>query len=234
MTHLSAIEQEYFDDEIASKLQDDTQTMPRILILYGSVRQRSYSRFAAEEAGRLLSKMGAEVKIFNPSGLPLPDDALETHQKVRELRELVRWCDGMVWSSPERHGAMSSVMKAQIDWIPLSEGAVRPSQGKTLAVMQVSGGSQSFNTVNQMRILGRWMRMFTIPNQSSVPKACQEFDDEGRMKPSAWYDRIVDVAEELFKITLILKGHTEYLADRYSERKESHQSLSARVNQEKI
>ncbi|WP_034455582.1 arsenical resistance protein ArsH [Buttiauxella noackiae] len=234
MTHLSAIEQEYFDDEIASKLQDDTQTMPRILILYGSVRQRSYSRFAAEEAGRLLSKMGAEVKIFNPSGLPLPDDALETHQKVRELRELVRWCDGMVWSSPERHGAMSSVMKAQIDWIPLSEGAVRPSQGKTLAVMQVSGGSQSFNTVNQMRILGRWMRMFTIPNQSSVPKAWQEFDDEGRMKPSAWYDRIVDVAEELFKITLILKGHTEYLADRYSERKESHQSLSARVNQEKI
>ncbi|MCA1921059.1 arsenical resistance protein ArsH [Buttiauxella noackiae] len=234
MTHLSAIEQEYFDDEIASKLQDDTQTMPRILILYGSVRQRSYSRFAAEEAGRLLSEMGAEVKIFNPSGLPLPDDALETHQKVRELRELVRWCDGMVWSSPERHGAMSSVMKAQIDWIPLSEGAVRPSQGKTLAVMQVSGGSQSFNTVNQMRILGRWMRMFTIPNQSSVPKAWQEFDDEGRMKPSAWYDRIVDVAEELFKITLILKGHTEYLADRYSERKESHQSLSARVNQEKI
>lgn len=234
MTHLSAIEQEYFDDEIASKLQDDTQTMPRILILYGSVRQRSYSRFAAEEAGRLLSEMGAEVKIFNPSGLPLPDDALETHQKVRELRELVRWCDGMVWSSPERHGAMSSVMKAQIDWIPLSEGAVRPSQGKTLAVMQVSGGSQSFNTVNQMRILGRWMRMFTIANQSSVPKAWQEFDDEGRMKPSAWYDRIVDVAEELFKITLILKGHTEYLADRYSERKESHQSLSARVNQEKI
>ncbi len=138
MTHLSAIEQEYFDDEIASKLQDDTQTMPRILILYGSVRQRSYSRFAAEEAGRLLSEMGAEVKIFNPSGLPLPDDALETHQKVRELRELVRWCDGMVWSSPERHGAMSSVMKAQIDWIPLSEGAVRPSQGKTLAVMQGS------------------------------------------------------------------------------------------------
>ncbi len=178
--------------------------------------------------------MGAEVKIFNPSGLPLPDDAPESHPKVLELRELVRWCDGMVWSSPERHGAMSSVMKAQIDWIPLSEGAVRPSQGKTLAVMQVCGGSQSFNTVNQMRILGRWMRMFTIPNQSSVPKAWQEFDDEGRMKPSPWYDRIVDVTEELFKMTLLLKGHTAYLSDRYSERKESHQELAARVNQAKI
>lgn len=234
MQHLPAVEQACFDDAISRKLLSDGQIPPRILILYGSTRQRSYSRFAAEEAGRLLEQMGAEVKIFNPSGLPLPDDAPDTHLKVLELRALVRWCDGMVWSSPERHGAMSSVMKAQIDWIPLSEGAVRPSQGKTLAVMQVSGGSQSFNTVNQMRILGRWMRMFTIPNQSSVPKAWQEFDEEGRMKPSAWYDRIVDVAEELFKITLILKSHTPYLADRYSERKESHQELSSRVNQHKI
>jgi len=234
MTYLPAIKPEFFDNAIANKFSDNTETIPRILILYGSVRQRSYSRFAAEEAGRLLTQMGAEVKIFNPSGLPLPDDAPQSHLKVLELRELVRWCDGMVWSSPERHGAMSSVMKAQIDWIPLSEGAVRPSQGKTLAVMQVCGGSQSFNTVNQMRILGRWMRMFTIPNQSSVPNAWQEFDDEGRMKPSAWYDRIVDVAEELFKITLLLKGQTDYLADRYSERKENHQELSARVNQEKI
>lgn len=234
MTDLPAIEPAYFDDALASKLTGNNETMPRILILYGSVRERSYSRFAAEEAGRLLAKMGAEVKIFNPSGLPLPDDAPESHPKVLELRELVRWCDGMVWSSPERHGAMSSVMKAQIDWIPLSEGAVRPSQGKTLAVMQVCGGSQSFNTVNQMRILGRWMRMFNIPNQSSVPKAWQEFDDEGRMKPSPWYDRIVDVTEELFKMTLLLKGHTAYLSDRYSERKESHQELAARVNQAKI
>lgn len=234
MQHLPAVEQACFDDAISRKLLSEGQSPPRILILYGSTRQRSYSRFAAEEAGRLLEQMGAEVKIFNPSGLPLPDDAPDTHPKVLELRALVRWCDGMVWSSPERHGAMSSVMKAQIDWIPLSEGAVRPSQGKTLAVMQVSGGSQSFNTVNQMRILGRWMRMFTIPNQSSVPKAWQEFDEEGRMKPSAWYDRIVDVAEELFKITLILKSHTPYLADRYSERKESHQELSSRVNQHKI
>ncbi|HCU15105.1 ArsH family arsenic resistance protein [Hafnia paralvei ATCC 29927] len=234
MTQLPAVELDCFDDAIVSKLASNTETMPRFLILYGSVRERSYSRFAAEEAGRLLTKMGAEVKTFNPSGLPLPDDALDSHPKVLELRELVRWCDGMIWSSPERHGAMSSVMKAQIDWIPLSEGAVRPSQGKTLAVMQVCGGSQSFNAVNQLRILGRWMRMFTIPNQSSVPKAWQEFDDEGRMKPSPWYDRIVDVAEELFKITLILKEHTSYLADRYSERKENHQELSARVNQAKI
>ncbi len=227
-----ALNAECFDNKIAERLP--LQESPRILILYGSVRERSYSRFAAEEAGRLLSALGAEVKTFNPSGLPLPDDAPETHPKVAELRELVRWCDGMVWSSPERHGAMSSVMKAQIDWIPLSEGSVRPSQGKTLAVMQVCGGSQSFNAVNQMRILGRWMRMFTIPNQSSVAKAWQEFDDNGRMKPSSWYDRIVDVTEELFKITLLLKGQADYLADRYSERKESHQELSARVNQTKI
>lgn len=232
MEQFPALTPEYFDKHIHERLH--MQQSPRILILYGSVRERSYSRYAAEEAGRLLTAMGAEVKLFNPSGLPLPDDAPDTHPKVTELRELVRWCDGMVWSSPERHGAMSAIMKAQIDWIPLSEGAVRPSQGKTLALMQVCGGSQSFNAVNQMRILGRWMRMFTIPNQSSVAKAWQEFDESGRMKPSSWYDRIVDVTEELFKITLLLKGHTGYLADRYSERKESHQALSERVNQEKL
>ena len=232
MEQFPALNTECFDQHIAERLH--LQEPPRILILYGSVRERSYSRFAAEEAGRLLSVMGAEVKMFNPSGLPLPDDAPETHPKVVELRSLVRWCDGMVWSSPERHGAMSAIMKAQIDWIPLSEGAVRPSQGKTLAVMQVCGGSQSFNAVNQMRILGRGVRMFTNPNQSSLAKAWQEIDENGRMKPSSWYDRIVDVTEELFKITLLLKGHTGYLADRYSERKESHQALSARVNQSKI
>lgn len=179
---------------------------PRILMLYGSVRERSYSRLATEEAGRLLTAMGADVRIFNPSGLPLPDDAPESHPKVMELRELVRWSEGMVWCSPERHGAMTGIMKAQIDWIPLSEGAVRPSQGKTLAVMQVCGGSQSFNTVNQMRVLGRWMRMITIPNQSSVAKAWQEFDDDGRMKPSPYYDRIVDVMEELMKFTLLTRA----------------------------
>ena len=207
---------------------------PRILMLYGSVRERSYSRPTTEEGARLLTAMGAEVRIFNPSGLPLPDDAPDTHPKVAELRELVRWSEGMVWCSPERHGAMTGIMKAQIDWLPLSEGAVRPSQGKTLAVMQVSGGSQSFNAVNQMRILGRWMRMITIPNQSSVAKAWQEFDEEGRMKPSAYYDRIVDVMEELMKFTLLTRGRTAYLVDRYSERKESASALSGRVNQRSI
>ncbi|EHZ9119128.1 arsenical resistance protein ArsH [Escherichia coli] len=207
---------------------------PRILMLYGSVRERSYSRLATEEAGRLLTAMGADVRIFNPSGLPLPDDAPESHPKVMELRELVHWSEGMVWCSPERHGAMTGIMKAQIDWIPLSEGAVRPSQGKTLAVMQVCGGSQSFNTVNQMRVLGRWMRMITIPNQSSVAKAWQEFDDDGRMKPSPYYDRIVDVMEELMKFTLLTRANAAYLVDRYSERKESAEELSRRVNQSKI
>ncbi|EIC3815184.1 arsenical resistance protein ArsH [Escherichia coli] len=207
---------------------------PRILMLYGSVRERSYSRLATEEAGRLLTAMGADVRIFNPSGLPLPDDAPESHPKVMELRELVRWSEGMVWCSPERHGAMTGIMKAQIDWIPLSEGAVRPSQGKTLAVMQVCGGSQSFNTVNQMRVLGRWMRMITIPNQSSVAKAWQEFDDDGRMKPSPYYDRIVDVMEELMKFTLLTRANAAYLVDRYSERKESAEELSRRINQSKI
>ncbi|MBP0998926.1 arsenical resistance protein ArsH [Serratia fonticola] len=206
----------------------------RILMLYGSVRERSYSRLATEEAARLLTAMGAEVRIFNPSGLPLPDDAPESHPKVMELRELVRWSEGMVWCSPERHGAMTGIMKAQIDWIPLSEGAVRPSQGKTLAVMQVCGGSQSFNAVNQMRILGRWMRMITIPNQSSVAKAWQEFDEDGRMKPSSFYDRLVDVMEELMKFTLLTRGSSAYLVDRYSERKESAEELSRRVNQSKI
>lgn len=209
-------------------------TPPRILMLYGSVRERSYSRLATEEAARLLTAMGAEVRIFNPSGLPLPDDAPESHPKVMELRELVRWSEGMVWCSPERHGTMTGIMKAQIDWIPLSEGAVRPSQGKTLAVMQVCGGSQSFNTVNQMRVLGRWMRMITIPNQSSVAKAWQEFDEDGRMKPSSYYDRIVDVMEELMKFTLLTRGNAAYLVDRYSERKESAEALSRRVNQSKI
>lgn len=206
----------------------------KILMLYGSVRERSYSRLATQEAARLLEYMGAEVRIFNPSGLPLPDDAPDTHPKVQELREMVRWCEGMVWCSPERHGAMTSIMKAQIDWIPLTEGAVRPSQGKTLAIMQVSGGSQSFNSLNQMRILGRWMRMFTIPNQSSVAKAWLEFNEEGRMKPSAYYDRIVDVMEELMKFTLLLRGRVNELTDRYSERKESAAELSVRVNQNNI
>lgn len=204
---------------------------PRILILYGSLRSRSFSRLAGEEAARILARLGAEVRLFDPAGLPLVDDGVDaSHPKVRELRELVAWCEGMVWSSPERHGAMTGLMKTQIDWIPLSDGAVRPTQGKTLAVMQVSGGSQSFNAVNQMRILGRWMRMLTIPNQSSIPKAFQEFDEDGRMRPSPLYDRIVDVMEELMKFTLLTRGNMDYLVDRYSERKESAEALMQRVN----
>ena len=207
---------------------------PRILLLYGSLRARSFSRLTVEEAARLLEAMGAETRIFNPRGLPLPDAEEASHPKVQELRELAQWSEGMVWCSPERHGAMTGIMKTQIDWIPLSMGAVRPTQGKTLAVMQVSGGSQSFNAVNQLRVLGRWMRMVTIPNQSSVPKAFMEFDDNDRMKPSPFYDRIVDVMEELMKFTLLVRDRSAYLTDRYSERKESAGELSKRVNQRAI
>jgi arsenical resistance protein ArsH len=207
---------------------------PKILMLYGSLRERSYSKLLTLEAARLLESMGAEVRVFDPQDLPQPDGAPDTHPKVQELRTLAAWCEGMVWCSPERHGAMTGIMKSQIDWIPLSVGAVRPTQGKTLAVMEVSGGSQSFNAVNQMRILGRWMRMITIPNQSSVAKAFLEFDEAGRMKPSAYYDRVVDVMEELMKFTLLTRDVAHYLVDRYSERKESAEELSKRVNQKKI
>jgi len=207
---------------------------PRFLLLYGSLRERAYSKLLILEAARLLEALGGEVRIFDPHGLPLPDDAPETHPKVQELRELTLWSEGMVWSSPERHGAMTGIMKAQIDWIPLTMGAIRPTQGKTLAVMEVSGGSQSFNAVNQMRILGRWMRMITITNQSSIAKAFQEFNEDGRMKPSAYYDRVVDVMEELVKFTLLTRDISSLLADRYSERKESAELLSKRVNQQSI
>ena len=204
---------------------------PRILLLYGSLRDVSYSRLMTEEAARVLARLGAETRSFSPSGLPLPDDAEADHPKVQELRELVTWSEGMVWCSPERHGDMTGIMKTQIDWLPLSMGGVRPTQGKTLAVMQVCGGSQSFNAVNQLRILGRWMRLITIPNQSSTPKAFLEFDKNGRMKPSSFYDRMVDVMEELVKFTLLTRDNTEYFLDRYSERKESRTDLSKRVNQ---
>lgn len=207
---------------------------PRILLLYGSLRERSFSRLVVEESARLLQALGAEVKVFNPTGLPLVDDTSVNHPKVKELRELTLWSEGMVWCSPERHGAMTGVMKTQIDWLPLSEGAIRPTQGKTLAVMQVCGGSQSFNAVNQMRILGRWMRMLTIPNQSSVAKAFMEFGGDNRMKPSSYYDRIVDVMEELVKFTLLTRDVSPYLVDRYSERKETAAELSKRVNQASI
>jgi len=202
---------------------------PRILLLYGSLRERSYSRLLTFEAERLLTALGAETRVFHANGLPLPDDAPDTHPKVQELREAMLWSEGQVWTSPERHGAMSAVMKAQIDWIPLPGGAIRPTQGRTLAVMQVSGGSQSFNAVNQMRVLGRWMRMFTIPNQSSVAKAWQEFTPEGRMKPSSYYDRVVDVMEELVKFTLLTRGIADHLTDRYSERKETAEKFEERT-----
>lgn len=192
---------------------------PRFLLLYGSLRERSYSRLLIEEADRLLRSFGAETRIFDPRGLPQPDGAPATHEKVAELRELSIWSEGHVWCSPERHGAMTGVFKSQIDWLPLESGGVRPTQGRTLAVCQVNAGSQSFNTVNQLRILGRWMRMITIPNQSSVPKAYEEFDEAGRMKPSGYYDRLVDVMEELVKFTLLTRDRADHLVDRYSERK---------------
>lgn len=209
---------------------DDDGHPPRILLLYGSLREASYSRKTAEEGARVLRALGCETRFFDPSGLPLPDDADADHPKVAELRDLVMWSEGMVWSSPERHGAMTGIMKTQIDWIPLSPiGGIRPTQGKTLAVMQVSGGSQSFNTVNQLRILGRWMRLVTIPNQSSVPMAWKEFEN-GRMKPGPLYNRIVDVMEELARFTLMTRGRP-MLTDRYSERVESAAQVHKRVSE---
>jgi len=192
---------------------------PRILILYGSLRPQSFSRKLALEAERLLRHFGAETRVFDPHDLPVLDSVGADHPKVRQLREWSEWSEGQVWVSPERHGTVTGVFKNQIDWLPLESGSVRPTQGRTLAVMQVCGGSQSFNVVNTLRVLGRWMRMVVIPNQSSVPKAWQEFDDDGRMKPSSYYDRVVDVVEELVKFTLMVRGRSDYLTDRYSERK---------------
>lgn len=200
---------------------------PRILLLYGSLRDRSFSRLVTEEAARLLEYFGAETRIFNPFDLPLPDQVkYDNHPAVKELRDHAIWSEGMVWCSPERHGQITGLMKAQIDHLPLNIGGIRPTQGRTLAVMQVSGGSQSFNAVNTLRILGRWMRMFTIPNQSSVAKAFQEFESDGRMKPSSYYDRVVDVMEELVRFTVLLRPHADAFADRYSERKEAQRPIA--------
>ena len=200
-------------------LRDDP---PKILLLYGSLRERSYSRLLSEEAGRVLAGLGADVRFFHPHDLPVKAPGLDDHPEVQRLRALSEWSEGHVWCSPEMHGAVTGVFKNQIDWIPLSIGAVRPTQGRTLAVMQVCGGSQSFNVVNTLRVLGRWMRMLCIPNQSSVAKAYDEFHDDGRMRDSPYRDRVVDVMEELYKFTLLTRDLSEFLVDRYSERREAH------------
>ncbi len=219
--HLPALDRQYAMDRPALGLGPNDPA-PRILLLYGSLRERSYSRLCVEEAARLLQLFGCETRIFDPSTLPLPDQVVnDDHPAVHELRELSLWSEGQVWCSPERHGQISGIMKTQIDHLPLAMGGMRPTQGRTLAVMQVSAGSQSFNSVNTLRVLGRWMRMFTIPNQSSVAKAFNEFDEAGRMKPSSYYDRIVDVMEELVRFTVLLRPHADALVNRYSERKEA-------------
>ena len=221
MTDFPALTPSFLDPPTPDRLFTTAKPVhpPRFLLLYGSLRERSFSRLMIEEADRLLRRMGAETRIFDPRGLPQVDDAPLDHPKVEELLQASLWSEGQVWCSPERHGAMTSIFKSQIDWLPLERGGVRPTQGRTLAVMQVNAGSQSFNTVNQLRVLGRWMRMITIPNQSSVAKAYEEFDEAGRMKPSAYYDRLVDVMEELVKFTLLTRDRADYLVDRYSERK---------------
>lgn len=223
MTKFPALDSEFLAKPDPARLEPPNRAThaPRILLLYGSLRKRSFSRLLIEESARILQSLGAETRIFDPRELPLPDATSDKHPKVQELRQLSEWSEGQVWCSPERHGAISGVMKSQIDWIPLEVGGIRPTQGRTLAVMQVSGGSQSFNAVNTLRLLGRWMRMITIPNQSSVAMAYKEFDDEDRMKPSSYYDRVVDVMEELVKFTLLTRDRADYLVDRYSERKAS-------------
>jgi arsenic resistance protein ArsH len=219
MTDFPALVPDFIDYPTLDRLEPISfDHSPRFLLLYGSLRERSFSRLLVEEADRLLRSFGAETRIFDPRGLPQPDDADPSHPKVQELREASIWSEGHVWCSPERHGAMTGIFKSQIDWLPLESGGVRPTQGRTLAVMQVNAGSQSFNTVNQLRVLGRWMRMLTVPNQSSVAKAFNEFDEQGRMLASPYYERLVDVMEELFKFTLLTRGQ-DYLVDRYSERK---------------
>ncbi|KAL2811880.1 putative arsenic resistance protein ArsH [Aspergillus granulosus] len=210
---------------MAEKNIKDTHRRLKVLVLYGSLRRRSYSRLVAFEASRILFRLGCDVRVFDPEGLPVKNDTDHAHPKVQELRSLSAWSDGHVWISPEQHGNMTAVFKNQIDWIPLSTGSIRPTQGRTLAIGQVCGGSQSFNAVNSLRILGRWMRMFTIPNQSSIPMAYTHFPDEGkpedqRLKPSGNRDRLVDCMEEFVKYTILMRPYVEVFGDRFSERVE--------------
>lgn len=231
---LPALDPEYVHRHPAAGLGDD-RSPPRILLLYGSLRERSYSRLVVEECARLLGYFGCDTRIFDPTDLPLPDQIEgDDHPAVHELREHSLWSEGRVWCSPERHGQITGIMKAQIDHLPLAYKGLRPTQGRTLAVMQVSAGSQSFNSVNTLRLLGRWMRMFTIPNQSSVAKAYEEFDGAGRMKPSSYYDRIVDVMEELVRFTMLMRPHVDQLVDRYSERKERNEPVETPIDTAKL
>ncbi|KAH7074753.1 flavoprotein-like protein [Paraphoma chrysanthemicola] len=211
----------------------------RVMVLYGSLRKRSYSRLLAYEASRILHRLGCDVRMYDPSGLPVKDDVQHSHPKVQELRELSRWSDGHVWICPEQHGNLTAVFKNQIDWIPLSTGSVRPTQGRTLAIAQVSGGSQSFNTVNSLRILGRWMRMFAIPNQSSIPKAYTQFTEEedgSRLMPSGNRDRLVDCMEEFVKYTIVMRPHFDLFGDRFSEREEKRvkEEKARKIEEEKV
>ncbi|KAG7535898.1 hypothetical protein FFLO_03644 [Filobasidium floriforme] len=192
----------------------------KILIMYGSLRERSFSRLMAYEAARILHTIGCHVRTYDPLGLPVKDDTQHDHPKVQELRQLSEWSDGQFWCSPEQHGNVTAVFKNQIDWIPLSVGSVRPTQGRTVGLCQINGGSQSFNTLSFLRNLGRWMRMFVIPNQSSLPLAWKCFTPAGRLLPSSNRDRLVDVCEELVKFTVLLLPHFQVLGDRYSEREE--------------
>jgi len=213
-------------DEVSPKITKfDYMAMPigrapRILVLYGSLRPTSFSKKLAYEFARLLETLDCDVRVYNAHGLPVRDPSLENEDKVRELRSLTLWSDGHMWVSPEMHGQITGVFKNQIDWIPLNTGSIRPTQGRTCCVAQVNGGSQSFNAVNTLRQLARWMRMPCVTNQSSVPKAWKEFDDNGRMIASSYRDRVVDVAEEFAKFTATMVPVAGDLNDRYSERKE--------------